>query len=98
MIKRMRLALEMYGDRDACFNALHELECAVSCLASAMLVVLVLLREESVLQTPGLHVLHRVSTGSVVINAMLPRRHCLEAHQEQIGEEESLVDAWIRQK
>ena len=35
-------------------------------------------REDIFLPTPGLQVLHRVSTvGSVVINAMLPRRNCL---------------------
>ena len=59
-------------------------------LAFMMLVFLVLLREESALPTPGLQLLHRVvdglASGSVVINAMLLRRHLTHrGDREHVG-------------
>ena len=54
-----------------------------------------LLREESVFQTPGLQVLHRVWTiqhWSCLINAMLPRRHSLTAFANKRNGQ-----YWVRQ-
>ena len=64
-------------------------------LALVMLVFLVLLREESVLQTPGLQVLHRFrqsSTGGAVINSRLPRRRCFKALQKQ--KQKQVMERW----